>query len=111
MKCRTVIENLAIFPNGELGITWGDGHESYYPGRDLRLACTCARCVDEDTGQKLLHSGLLPQDVHPVEAVPVGNYGITILWSDRHGSGIYTLERLRALCPCDQCRTRSEASS
>jgi len=38
-----------------------------------------------------------------VEAV--GTYGITIQWEDGHHFGIYNWEYLRALCPCDECRT------
>jgi DUF971 family protein len=30
---------------------------------------------------------------------PVGNYAIRILWSDGHGSGIYSFEHLRKISP------------
>ena len=33
---------------------------------------------------------------------PIGNYAIRIQWSDGHGSGIYSFEHLRKICPC--CR-------
>ena len=33
-----------------LAITWGDGRETAYDVRALRLACACAVCVDEWTG-------------------------------------------------------------
>ncbi len=108
MTCRTSVESLAIFPNGELGITWADGHESYYPARELRLACTCARCMDEVTGRRVLLEDRVPRDVRPLEAIPVGRYAIALRWSDRHETGIYPFERLRQLCPCPECRrTRS----
>jgi DUF971 family protein len=92
------------FPNGELGVVWGDGHESYYPGHALRCACACAMCIDESSGRKLLLDDRVPRDVRPLEVVPQGNYGILLRWSDGHGTGIYTFERLRGLCPCEQCR-------
>jgi DUF971 family protein len=87
----------AAFPNGELGIVWADQRESYYPGHALRCACACAGCIDERTGQKLLQEERVPRDVKPVELHPVGNYGISIRWSDGHDTGIYTFERLREL--------------
>ena len=34
--------NITPFPNGELGVVWKDGHESYFPGHALRCACGCA---------------------------------------------------------------------
>jgi DUF971 family protein len=93
------------FPNGELGIVWGDGHESFYPGHLLRCACSCALCVDEGTGRKTLRDEMVPRDVRPLDARPVGRYGIGIRWSDGHGTGIYALDRLRGLCPCAACAT------
>ncbi len=90
------------FPNGELGVVWEDGHESYYPGHDLRCACACASCVDEMSGRKVLQDEKVPRDVQILELHPVGNYGISVRWSDGHDTGIYTHERLRQLCPCCQ---------
>jgi DUF971 family protein len=37
---------------------------------------------------------------------PVGNYAIRIQWSDGHGSGIYSFEHLRKICPCDACSAK-----
>ena len=91
------------FPNGELGVAWDDGHESYLAGHALRCACVCASCVDEVSGEKLLRDDRVPADVAVEEVVPVGNYGISIRWSDGHDTGIYDFRRLRDLCPCDDC--------
>lgn len=91
------------FPNGEIGIVWRDGHESYYPGHALRCACSCASCVDERTGRKVLDDDRIPRDVAPVEIHPVGNYAISVRWSDGHDTGIYPWDRLRRLCPCGSC--------
>jgi DUF971 family protein len=90
------------FPNGELGVVWEDGHESYYPGHDLRCACACAECVEETSGRKLLQDDQVPHDVRIVEMYPVGNYAVAVRWSDGHETGIYPFDRLRELCPC--CR-------
>ncbi len=91
---------VAIFPNGELAVVWSDGHESYYPGRLLRLGCHCAKCVDEMTGRKLLREERVPSDVRPTGCQEVGRYGLGVRFSDGHDTGIYTYERLRSLCPC-----------
>lgn len=80
-----------------LAITWGDGRESRYDVRRLRMACGCAHCVDEWTGEGLLDPERVAKDVHPVKIETVGRYAIQIAWSDGHGSGIYPFERLRAL--------------
>jgi len=89
--------NITAFPNGELGIVWSDGHESYINSRELRCRCGCARCVDEVTGQKLLDDSTVPRDVHPVRFHPVGRYGLAIEWSDGHDTGIYAFKTLRAM--------------
>jgi DUF971 family protein len=83
----------------ELAIAWADGHESVYGVRDLRLACGCASCIDEWTGQGRLDPSKVPEDVHPLRVAPVGRYGIQIAWSDGHETGIYPFRRLRELDP------------
>ena len=92
------------FPNGELGVVWLDDHESYFPGRELRLACGCARCVDEISGRRTLDPSGVPQDVRVAEVHAVGNYGVAVRFTDGHDTGIYTFEALRRACPCDTCR-------
>ena len=83
----------------ELAIVWQDGHESAFPVRALRLACACAVCVDEWSGEDRLDPASVPEDVHPLQIAPVGRYAIQIDWSDGHSSGIYPFERLRELDP------------
>ena len=80
-----------------LRIRWADGHESRYPVRELRLACGCAQCVDEWTGEDRLDPSSVPEDVHPLRVEGVGRYALQIEWSDGHGSGIYPFRRLREL--------------
>lgn len=83
----------------ELAITWRDGHESLYPVRELRLACSCATCIDEWSGEERLDPASVPEDVRPVKIEPVGRYALQIHWSDGHQTGIYPFRRLRALDP------------
>jgi ATP-binding protein involved in chromosome partitioning len=81
----------------QLRIEWSDGHESLYDVRALRLACACATCVDEWTGQNRLDPASVPEDVHPTAIRGVGRYAIQIDWSDGHTTGIYPFPRLRSL--------------
>ena len=81
----------------ELAITWSNGDESVFDVRALRLACACARCVDEWSGEGRLDPATVPEDVHPLRIESVGRYAIQIHWSDGHDSGIYPFRRLRDL--------------
>src|SRR3989338_7259670 len=80
---------------GNLEIIWNDGLSFLYPSRELRLACACAHCRDEMTGGKTLNPLTIPADVRPEKIDWVGRYGIRIVWSDTHDTGIYTFEDLR----------------
>lgn len=85
-------------------IDWdGTGHQALYPARALRLACPCAECVEEMSGRRVLDPGTIPEEVRPVELNLVGAYGLRVRWSDGHGTGIYTFDRLRRECPCALC--------
>jgi ATP-binding protein involved in chromosome partitioning len=90
-------------------IEWDAGHQALYPARELRLACPCAGCVDEMSGRALLNPASVPAEVRPVSLGLVGAYGLQVQWSDGHGTGIYTFQRLLAACPCADCRTRRAA--
>ena len=93
-------------------IEWDQtGHQALYRARGLRLACPCAACVEEMTGRPLLDPATVRPDVRPVSVALVGGYGLRVQWSDGHGTGIYTFERLRRSCPCDACRTEQEADA
>jgi ATP-binding protein involved in chromosome partitioning len=85
-------------------IEWDAGHQGFFPARALRLACPCAACVEEMTGRPMLDPRHVPEDIRPLSLALVGAYGLRIAWSDGHGTGIYTFDRLRDTCPCPRCR-------
>lgn len=93
----------------DVKVTWHDGHISVYPARLLRLKCPCAGCVDEVTGIQRLQPMLVPPNVHPVAIKPVGRYGMSIMWSDGHRTGIYAFDKLRAMCVCPACAVEAQA--
>lgn len=80
-----------------LAVVWADGRESRIDVRALRLACACAHCIDEWTGEERLDASRVPEGVHPLRIERVGRYAIQIEWSDGHASGIYPFTRLREL--------------
>jgi len=94
---RATPRSIRQHDSATLAIAWGDGVESRLDVRELRLACGCAHCVDEWTGEQRLDPASVAADVHPVRIQAVGRYAIQIEWSDGHDSGIYPYARLRAL--------------
>jgi DUF971 family protein len=96
-----------------LVVVWDDGHESYYPAEALRRACPCAACSGEpDLFGRMAGGG--PQHYRPNSFVllgvePMGNYALQPTWADGHTFGIWTFDRLRALCDCEACRTAAKA--
>lgn len=92
----------------ELAVVWDDGHESYYPLEALRRHCPCAHCAGEPDLFGRLARGPEPvygdRSFQLGEVARVGNYGIQPRWADGHDFGIWTMERLREVCPCSACR-------
>ena len=83
---------------GALELQWTNGGTSHVSYRALRLACPCAFCVDETTGQRRLDPARVPVDVHPVGPPRlVGRYALQIEWSDGHATGLFDFALLAAL--------------
>lgn len=96
----------------ELTIQWDDGHESVYSFSLLRAACPCAECrgghenMGGDPDPEVFDTPIIDTPATRLDnVVAVGTYGVTLIWEDGHNYGIYNWEFLRALCPCDQCRS------
>ena len=85
----------------ELAIKWEDGAESFIGLETLRRACPCAGCTGERDVMGQLHKGpdkpLLPRSFQLTRIASVGGYGITPIWADGHGTGIYSFEYLARL--------------
>jgi ATP-binding protein involved in chromosome partitioning len=85
-------------------IKWDDGHETVYAARDLRLACRCALCVEETSGKVILDPANVPANVRAKDIGLIGQYGISVHWTDGHDTGIYNFRDLRANCACPVCK-------
>lgn len=81
-------------PSG-LTVEWNDGHTTRYRASQLRAICPCARCVDESTGARTHDPTSVPANLTQIDVRLVGNYAVSIQFSDGHGTGIYPFRFLR----------------
>jgi len=84
-----------VFYDGAAHIIFYDGAHCIYSYWELRTSCTCASCIHEITGEKLLDDATIAEDIKPLGSEYVGNYGLRINWSDGHSTGIYPFRGLR----------------
>jgi len=93
-----------------LVVLWDDGHESYYPLEMLRRACPCAGCSGEPDLFGRMARGPAPNygpsSFDLFSLTQVGNYALQPNWRDGHSYGIWTYERLREMCPCEECEQK-----
>jgi Mrp family chromosome partitioning ATPase/DUF971 family protein len=68
---------------------WPDGTEIAIDNIELRANCKCATCVHEITGEQLLLRENIEKDIHALEVHTVGNYAVSIKWSDGHSTGLF----------------------
>lgn len=94
--------------NRQLILTWSDEHESIHSWEALRWACPCAWCAGEGGQPGMLQSrqSLSVEETTLANIQPVGRYGLTPIWEDGHKTGIYTYEKLRGSCECEECRPK-----
>jgi DUF971 family protein len=97
---------IADLDSRRIQIDWADGHASIYEFTYLRRNCPCASCQPwkeglGPIGQISEAARRATGDLRRVADIgQVGNYALSFNWTDGHGSGIYSFDYLRALCPC-----------
>jgi len=104
-------EHIAISKSRGIHVDWKDNHHSSYELVYLRDHCPCAQCTGAHgttPRPKSTEAAANPFKMYTPtlkmnSVEPVGNYAIRIVWSDGHGSGIYSYEHLRKICPCEAC--------
>ncbi|MBX3154385.1 MAG: DUF971 domain-containing protein [Deltaproteobacteria bacterium] len=79
----------------EIRFVWDDDTEDVWGARELRIRCVCAHCQSEATGARLLDPASVPEDITVANMALVGNYGLSIHFSDSHTTGIYRLRELK----------------
>lgn len=82
-----------------LKISWSDATFNEYDVRKLRFNCSCAKCVNEWNGERIIKFEDVPKNMKPSKIDSVGNYAIKITWADGHDSGIYTYQALKNTLP------------
>jgi DUF971 family protein len=82
---------------GKVTIEWADGSTSVFTAADLRKVCPCAGCVSEATGVRTHDPATVPDDLEQSNLSLIGNYAISMQFSDGHSTGIFTFEALRRL--------------
>lgn len=90
-------KKIDVTETDELQIVWQDEAVSLYTPRQLRLACPCAKCVEEWTGEKILDPASVSEEILLLNVDLVGRYALNFKWSDFHETGIFTFELLRKL--------------
>lgn len=76
---------------------WPDGRVEQVPNRTLRLACSCALCVDEMSRLPTLDPATVPEDIQAKEVWTIGNYALGVAWSDGHSTGYFPFQTIQKL--------------
>lgn len=90
---RQIIEE----SDSELSIRWSDETETQYLASVLRRNCPCAGCVNEWTGEKILKTENVADDLSFASISIVGRYALNFHFSDGHETGIYSFQFLKGL--------------
>jgi DUF971 family protein len=91
----TLTEARRIPEARHLRLTWSDGHSVALDYNILRGFCPCAGCQGHNSTEVVFYAPR--QNVDLVGIQPVGNYGLSLLFSDGHGTGIYRFDYLRRI--------------
>ena len=111
MSPRTTPIHLDLKKDQKLEIQWQDGARCVYTLDYLRSLCPCAQCKEvrqsaasAPKSRLTILPGNYAQPLRVESAELVGNYALRIDWSDNHGSGIYSFQYLREICPQEQAK-------
>jgi DUF971 family protein len=77
-------------------IEWQDGGTTSLSAAELRRKCPCAQCVDEMSGIRTLDVNAVSEELTQAELHLVGNYALSLTFSDGHHTGIFTWAHLHS---------------
>ncbi|MFQ3200080.1 MAG: DUF971 family protein [Zhongshania sp.] len=80
----------------QLEISYASGEQFSLNSEFLRVHSPSAEVRGHGAGQETLQTGKLKVEI--TELIPVGNYALQLVFSDGHGSGIFSWVYLRELC-------------
>jgi DUF971 family protein len=83
--------------DSEISINWSDDTETIFNAADLRRKCPCAGCINEWTGEKILKTDSIQDDLSFSKISIVGRYALNFHFSDGHDTGIYSFQYLKEL--------------
>ena len=113
-------EHLAISKSKGIKIDWRDNHHSEYSLAYLRDECPCATCTgahgtepqkSEYSKETAAPFQMYKPTLKMLKVEAVGNYAVRIDWSDGHNTGIYSVDHLRKICPCGECRVARQITT
>lgn len=78
-----------------LEITFDNGNTFSLPYEFLRVYTPSAEARGHGPGQEVLQVG--KENIDILEVIPMGNYAVTLKFSDGHNTGIYTWDLLYKL--------------
>ena len=100
-KASVAQESISVEHDAErITLRWADGKTVSVANRELRASCRCAHCVNEYTGERTANPGAIAADIQASEVRTIGNYALSITWSDGHSTGLFpypTIEQLAAV--------------
>ncbi|MFW5683714.1 MAG: P-loop NTPase [Spirochaetota bacterium] len=97
-KSRAGLQHPSVdYDEQEVRLSWPDGRTETVSNRTLRASCQCALCVDEYSGEQTLDVESIPADIHPKSVDTVGNYALSVEWSDGHTTGFFPYKRIHEL--------------
>jgi DUF971 family protein len=83
--------------DSEISINWSDDTETIFNAANLRRKCPCAGCINEWTGEKILKTDSIEDDLSFSTISIVGRYALNFQFSDGHDTGIYSFQYLKEL--------------
>jgi DUF971 family protein len=94
------VANITVDRASHVEVTFTDDKVCRFELEELRKACPCAACRGaRDHGQvSWPPPGRPAPELAITDAQLVGAYGLGVLWSDGHSTGIYPFQSLRRWC-------------
>ncbi len=81
-----------------LFIKWNDKTESKISLTDLRRFCPCAICTSESERHHHDYIIVYSEDQTKITGMKVvGNYALSVVWSDGHNTGFYDFSYLKKI--------------